>query len=528
MTATASDEYLISEGAAYDMTANLAVDGNDATAWSAGAAAPQWIELDLGTARTVTGIRIATNHFPAGNAVYEIYGGATANPSTLIHTVNQTINPGDILTITFSSPVSDVRYMRILTTSSSSSQVSFAELTPTYSDGTGSWTSGTFTLVGQVSGNFYLDQNFNATLNLGTGLCEVSGSPTGQNPGAGSGIQATWTGGGSANGSITGSTYTIDNVANYASIGETLSPDATQWRCTCPAGCTYSGRTIPESSVNYFLADVSQPWWQSTNGMLYAGNTSGNAVVSQIPITCSGSCLGALSYQSAAGNSSSGITITGGGDIDSDADPTLKYTKLRQETSQSRVIGSVYNGPRENYQYFYNLFSMGSSPTADFSGVKPTSAPTNGRAYYATGDMTLSTPWSVASGEKLVIFVNGNLNVNTTITVADGGFLAFIVNGNITFSNTIGNSSASDLTPTVEGVFIADQIIVQGGLSGGDLKFVGQGTFVGWTSVTLGREYNDPFSNDSYPTEVFQFRPDFVQNVPTRMTRPLYSWQETN
>jgi hypothetical protein len=526
-SSTASYDYLISEGAAYDMTADLAVDGSDATAWSSGASAPQWIELDLSTERTITGIRIATNHFPAGNAIYQIYGGDTTDPSTLIHTVNQTINPGDVLTVTFSSPATDVRYIRILATSSAS-WIGFAELTPYYSDGDGSWTDGTFTLVGTVSGNFYLDQNFDATLNLGTGLCEMGGTLTGQNPGTTAGIQATWQGGGSANGSIVGSAYTIDNVANYNNISQTLSPDASQWRCTCPFGCAYTGRSIPESGVNYFLANVSQPWWQSTNGMIYAGNTTGNAVVSQIPTGCTGSCLSALSYRSNTASGSSGITITGGGDIDTDADPVLKYTNLREETDQAHVIGSVYNGPRENYQYFYNLFSMGSAPSVDFTGAKPTGAPVNGRAYYGAGDITLSTPWSVASGEKLVVFVNGNLNVNTTIDVAEGGFLSFIVNGNITFSNTIGNSSATDLTPTVEGVFIADRIIVQGGLAGGDLKFVGQGTFVGWTSVTLGREYNDPFTNDDYPTEVFQFRPDFVQNVPARMTRPLYSWQETN
>jgi hypothetical protein len=87
----------------------------------------------------------------------------------------------------------------------------------------------------------------------------------------------------------------------------------------------------------------------------------------------------------------------------------------------------------------------------------------------------------------------------------------------------------ASLTPTVAGVFIANgQLNVQGGAAGGDLPFVGEGTFVGWQGVVLGRQYTPLSNNDTNPTEFFRFRPDFVINVPARMTRPLYTWQETN
>ncbi len=561
------------------------------------------------------------------------------------------------------------------------------ELTPYYSDGVGNWTNGTFLLVGPMSGNIYLDQNGTATLNLATGLCQMGGALIGQNPGLISSIQARWGSSGTTNGSITGSTYTIPNVPNYNNIGATMSPDATSWRCTCPTGCSYSGQNVPISGVNYFLTNVANPWWQSQNGLVYAGATTGNALVSQIPVTCTGACIGNLSLRNALGvGESSGLVITGGGDIDADQDPTLRYGKLRQDTVQSRIIGSVYNGPRENYQYFYNLYSLGSAPISDFNGTQPGSGPANGRAYYAGSTQSINSAWLIPSGQKTVIFVNGNLNINNTITVDKGGFLSFIVNGNITVANTVGqgspvaatsnvaagkpssqssdyplpNSQASrandgntngdftagsvthtlndvnawwqvDLgaahnissinvynrteansarltnynvfvsdtpftstnlgttlaqsgvsnypnsgtagspsssavgrtgryvrlqlngtnylsiaelqvvgnpvgssgtitgnTPAVEGVYIADRIIIQGGLSGGDKKFVGAGTFVGWSGVTLGRSFADPLANDTNPSELFIFRPDFVQNVPERMTRPLYTWQETN
>lgn len=529
LTATASDEWLTSEGAPYNMVAANAVNGTDATAWNAGGYPTHWIELDLKGTRTISGIRMATNHSPNGNATYQIYAGSSPNPTTLVDSITQFITTGDVLNVTFSSPVANVRYIRIVTTSSTS-WVGWNELTPYYSDGVAAWTNGTFTLVGPISGNIYLDQDFNAALNLATGLCEISSSPTGQNPGVGSTVGATWQSGGSAGGNITGDSYVINNVLNYNNIGVQLNPDASTWRCTCPFGCTYSGQNIPESGINFFIANVAQPWWQTQNGLVYAGTTTGNALVSLIPDTCVGpSCLANFSYRNSLDASeSSGIAITGGGDIDTDPDPVARYSRLREEVNQGHVIGSVYNGPRENYQYFYNLYSMGSSPASDFNGIKPTTAPTNGRSYYGAGNITINTPWTVASGESLVIFVNGNLNIENTITVDEGGFLAFIVSGNVTVANTVGNSIATDMTPNVSGVYIADRIIIEGGLAGGDLKFIGSGTFVGWTSVTLGREYDDPFTNDNYPTELFIFRPDFVKNVPERMTRPIYSWQETN
>ncbi|NJL55883.1 hypothetical protein HC928_12345 [bacterium] len=98
---------------------------------------------------------------------------------------------------------------------------------------------------------------------------------------------------------------------------------------------------------------------------------------------------------------------------------------MREETTQERVIGSTYNGARENYRYFYNLYSMGEAPATDFTGEKPVVSPANERAYYANGDIAINSSWVVSSGESLVIFVNGNLAINNRISVAEGGFLAF-------------------------------------------------------------------------------------------------------
>ena len=537
ITATASDSYLATEGAGYNMTPDRAIDGISATAWNAGALPTHWIELDLGASRTVTGLQMLSAHLPAGNETIQIYTGATSNPTTLAYSSTTFLTSGDTLNVTFSTAQPNTRYIRIVTTASTS-WVTWFELIPLYGDGVGTWTNGTFTLVGPLSGNIYLDQSATATTNL-DGKC-VAGPLPGQNPGAVSSIQANWISSGNISGTVTNSTFTVENIPNYGQVGLTLTPDASLWSCTCPNNCIYgqgpSGFDLHESA-NFYLTSVAQPWWQTRNGLLFAGSTSGNAVVSLIPSTCTGpSCVDRLSLKNSTSSSeSSGIVITGGGDIDSDADSSLKYSKLRQDSAQSQVIGSTYNGPRENYQYFYNLYSMGSAPATDFSGSKPIAAPTNGRAYYVNGNTTVNISgggWTVNSGESYVIFVNGNLtingNPNDQLTVAEGGFLAFIVSGDVTVSNTVGRSSESDSISSIHGVYIANRIIIQGGRAGGDLRFNGEGTFVGWTGVTLGRRYATPATNGTNPIETFKFRPDFVVNVPERMTRPLYTWQETN
>lgn len=390
----------------------------------------------------------------------------------------------------------------------------------------GQWVTGTFTLVGDLSGNIYYDDLSQASLNLATGKCELSGSLIGQNPGVGATIEALWSGG-SRSGSVSDSTFSVPSVLNVANVSLTLVPDLSQYRCTCPAGCTMSGVSVPSVNNPFFITQSAQEWWQVQGGLVYAGTRTGNAVISFVPDTAgSQGFLNLRNVQSAS--SSSGFIVTGGGDIDSTLEISTRYSRLRQDTEQSRIIGSTFSGARENYQYFYNLYSMGSSPVQDFTGVKPSAAPTNGRAYYGSGDVTINSNWTVENGESLVIFVNGNLIVQANISVAEGGFLAFIVNGDIRFANTVGSPSPASNTATVAGVFIANQIIVEGGLAGGDLKFIGEGTFVGWSGVQLQRSYANSSDNNISPIEVFRHRPDFVKNVPQRMTRPIYSWQEVN
>ncbi len=148
--------------------------------------------------------------------------------------------------------------------------------------------------------------------------------------------------------------------------------------------------------------------------------------------------------------------------------------------------------------------------------------------------MTIQSPWDVTDDESYVIFVDGNLTfddsgrVEELISVEEGGFLAFIVSGDINIADSVGNDNLANTTSNIEGVFISDGTLTIESNGAMDKRFIGEGTFVGWTDVELLRDYDDEVLNESYPTETFVYRPDFVKNTPEKMKRPQILWQETN
>jgi hypothetical protein len=410
----------------------------------------------------------------------------------------------------------------------------------------GAWSDPiTFTLNANISGNFYLDNAGTSAIDPVTGLCKQS-SPSSYTPGSAvtSIKAATTTPTSLKTGTITNNTYLIKGVP-YDQYGTNvvlnINPSLT--RCVCPAGCSYSGFSSPKSGVDFYLSSsAGGGWWQSQNGLIYGANSSDLAVSTLIPTsTCTSGagCEPAMSIRDSANTAkSSGIAITGGGDIDTSTSTGNQYSYLNEEGTTVRTKGMTIAGAREDYTYFSSLYSMGTSPTTDLTNLsnlaKPTVAPTNGRAYYAGSNVTISSGWNVASNESIVIFVNGDLlitGVNPQIKVAEGGFLAFIVKGNITFERGVGWFNAPNNTAsTIEGVYIADKqiITVHDTTGGSDTKFVGAGTFVGWSGFQLQRSYTDGTTNQTRPIELFQFRPDFVRNAPVRMKQPIQVWQETN
>lgn len=308
---------------------------------------------------------------------------------------------------------------------------------------------------------------------------------------------------------------------------------------TCDAG-----ETCATCSSDCGSCSSNEAWFQISAGHVGSANSGGASVAlqSEIPdlAECTGSCVRSVTMEDLDSTDlTDGFTVVGSGTIDVNGG----YSERAENTYATDTTKTRYN---ERYEFFYRNSGLGGSPSNTFTGSesdiqKPTYNPSN-ISYFQSGDVTLQSPWSVASGETYVIFIDGNLNLadgdglsDQLIDVAPGGYLAFIVSGDITVDSNLGNTSLTDTTSNVEGVFIANgqfTINSKGAAAGGDDRFIGEGTFVGWSGVNLNRDFSDggarSVENLDKPVELFVYRPDFVTNMPESLLVPVRIWQETN
>lgn len=317
------------------------------------------------------------------------------------------------------------------------------------------------------------------------------------------------------------------------------TPIVTSNQCICPnSSCQHSGLVSPLDDVNFFVRGniIRDSWWQVVDGPVQAKD----AISSQIPVdTCANdpACEPFVVRDSTSSNATGVVVVsnTSASSIDTSDESGYQVNQIAPGTNIA-VKGSNIGEVIENYDYFYRNYSMGVSPTSDVNNLnnltKPGSPPNNGRAYYANGDAEIRNgSWNVSSGESIVVFINGDLNIEREIQVEEGGFLAFIVKGDITIDQSVCQSNYLSQDPVVEGLYLADgTLTIEGTGSGGDCKFVGGGSFVGWSGVNLQRDFNDGGAqsawNSQAPAELFVYRPDLIVNLPERMSTPLYLWQE--
>ena len=327
--------------------------------------------------------------------------------------------------------------------------------------------------------------------------------------------------------------------------------NGTQTLCSCPTpvdpaiGCQRFGLSSTENhtAVNFFSTRVSDSWWQVSGGPVLALGTAGQVVRSAIPDSAINPYL--IINSSGAAGTTTGfvVTGTGAGSVDLKADPGVQDDFVDEDGLN--IIAAALP-TRETFDTFVRRYKLPQTRVSDFDGqagrpsadnaTRPSHTPLNGvEAYYHTGNLTVDSNWDVASGETVVVFVDGDVSFGdgATTTVAEGGFLAFIASGNMTFSPEIGSDTASSTTPVIQGLFVADGTLAWPSRAGGgvaDRKFVGAGTFVGWTDISLERTFNDGVGggadNNLYPTTLFQYRPDLLLNAPGLMRVPRYQWQE--
>jgi hypothetical protein len=103
-----------------DQPASGAVDGTIDMWWGAGAFAPQWILIDLGSPQTVGKIHLAITQSPPGETIHQIWVGSEIDNLYLLHTFEGYTVFGQVLEFAPESPLDNIRYVRVNTRQSPS------------------------------------------------------------------------------------------------------------------------------------------------------------------------------------------------------------------------------------------------------------------------------------------------------------------------------------------------------------------------------------------------------------------------
>lgn len=97
-----------------------AVDGKPNKVWNAGAFAPQWIEIDLGSAYVISAIRLHITQDPAGNTIHRLGGMVEKGSPMNLHKFSGKTQEGQVLEFTPAAGKVILRLLRVETVESPS------------------------------------------------------------------------------------------------------------------------------------------------------------------------------------------------------------------------------------------------------------------------------------------------------------------------------------------------------------------------------------------------------------------------
>lgn len=258
-------------------------------------------------------------------------------------------------------------------------------------------------------------------------------------------------------------------------------------------------------------------WFQTQGGDM----SSEQGIAVTIPSTCilaenQASCgsvnIGGTIYTPLVRNSSSGDSA-----LPFAPSINIYETPNAIASGNERSALSSYQGRVFDYGYYYA--QTGILPRESWNGSGKPTASEEGIIYLSSGNIVIDSDWNMGGGgvdEKLFIIHNGNVTITSNINVEPGSYLGIVASGSINFASNVTR---------VEGVYMADALnIASTGDENTEQQFVGEGTFVGWSSVSLNRDRGT--TNNTAPSELFIFRPDFVIEAFDGVRLPITRWQE--
>ncbi len=251
-------------------------------------------------------------------------------------------------------------------------------------------------------------------------------------------------------------------------------------------------------------------WWQVTNGSVYGALGIEDTIPGTMPIATRHMILADV-------NGTDGLAYYNSGTLNLGTYPGVTVSVLGTNANTG------YGGDEADYDYFkakMNTFSK----TA-WSGVSQpdyNGGSGNYEIYTYTGDATLN--WSPAAGQRVIYLIDGNVTVSGNITVPTTGstFLAVFASRGITINTDVTRVDGWWVARTLT-LPCVDTSPADGTCDETDVQFTGQGSFVGYDSLTLARDQN--LTNNSQPSETFVYRPDLLINAPDPILVSKYIWR---
>lgn len=273
---------------------------------------------------------------------------------------------------------------------------------------------------------------------------------------------------------------------------------------------TFTG-VSDSASRNYGFWRVYGGWFQSTGGGMYGSGGISLDMPASIPLADQ-----KLVLDGAGNEGLAGLVYTRTGTIDLGTNSRASIS-----TSGLNSTGTGYTGDRTDYTYF--LAKMGVYDKVSWDGVgKPTYNQGGNDYVIYTRKANSTINFSPSAGQKMIFLIDGDVtvdaNIDVPITAGSPSFLAVIASGTITFKNNVDFA---------EGWWVGNQLVVETlNDKASEKQFTGEGSFIGWSSVSLQRDRG--ITNNSEPSEKFVFRPDLMVNAPSPMTSAYYIWKQEN
>lgn len=283
---------------------------------------------------------------------------------------------------------------------------------------------------------------------------------------------------------------------------------------------------------------IYNPWFQQSGGLLYSREN----FTSELP-----PATYLVNYTTATDLNTAGLPMCGGDDILVNGNYSVNPGSIISSDPPPHVL--EYSAPQSlcaqyNYDYYAQLLANFTPyPGGDIltkedlvDGAQPLSANSDVLVKVFEDSVILQPDavwqFKLAAGqyEKYLFLINGDLTISgatnadtSLIEIDPGAFVMFVNSGNIFIDPSVGSTTGGETA--LQGVYLSSQnLTVETYAPNPDKQFIGEGSFIGCSGVSLNRNLGD--SNASQPAEKFIYRPDLLWSAPKTLSRPSLIWTE--